>query len=125
MPVLVDSSLWVHQLRRRGDPARRAQVEALLQSGTACWCPPIRLELWRGVTSEAERRALQQFDALLPSYAITDAVWERAVHLAGLAGAAGVSVPITDVLVFACARVHSLQLAHDDSHFRQIATFDK
>mgnify|MGYP006176256989 CR=1 FL=1 len=29
MPVLVDSSLWVHQLRRSGDPAKRDRVNAL------------------------------------------------------------------------------------------------
>jgi predicted nucleic acid-binding protein len=122
--VLVDSSLWVHQLRHRGEPARRAQVEALLESGTACWCPPIRLELWRGVSSDAERKALRQFDLLLPSYAITDAVWERAGSLADLAAAARLAVPLADLLVFACARVHDLQLAHDDDHFRDLARLD-
>lgn len=122
--VLVDSSLWVHQLRRRGDPARRAQVEALLQSGMACWCPPVRLELWRGLTSETERRALQQFDASLPSYGITDAVWEHAIQLADRGRAANVTVPLADLLVFACARAHRLQLAHDDDHFRQLAKLD-
>ena len=121
MPVLVDSSLWVHQLRRGGEPARRAQVEALLQSGSACWCPPIRLELWRGASSESERKALRHFDALLPSYAITDAVWERAVDLADRGRIAGVTVPLADLLVFSCARAHDLQLAHDDDHFRQLA----
>ena len=30
MPVLVDSSLWVHQLRKSGDPAKRDRVNALL-----------------------------------------------------------------------------------------------
>ena len=124
MAVLVDSSLWVHQLRHRGEPARRAQVEALLESGTACWCPLIRLELWRGVSSDAERKALRQFDLLLPSYAITDAVWDRAGSLADLAAAARLAVPLADLLVFACARVHDLQLAHDDDHFRELARLD-
>ena len=32
MPVLVDSSLWVHQLRKGGDPAKRDRVNALLES---------------------------------------------------------------------------------------------
>jgi predicted nucleic acid-binding protein len=124
MPVLVDSSLWVHQLRRKGEPARRAQVEALLQSGTACWCPPVRLELWRGVSSDAERRALRDFDLLLPSYPITEAVWDRAVQLADAGRAAGLLVPLSDLLVFACARIHDLQLAHDDDHFRTLATLE-
>jgi predicted nucleic acid-binding protein len=121
MAVLVDSSLWVHQLRRSGEPARRAQVEALLQSGSACWCPPVRLELWRGVSTEAERRALRHFDALLPSYAITEAVWARAIELAERGRASGATIPLADLLVFSCARVHDLQFAHDDDHFRQLA----
>ena len=57
MPVLVDSSLWVHQLRKSGDPAQRDRVNALLASGEAAWCPAVRLELWRGVTSDVERKA--------------------------------------------------------------------
>jgi predicted nucleic acid-binding protein len=124
MAVLVDSSLWVHQLRRRGEPARRAQVEALLESGTACWCQPIRLELWRGASSEAERKALRQFDALLPSYPITDEVWQRATTLAERGRDGGLAVPLGDLLVFSCARVHQLQLAHDDDHFRELARIE-
>jgi len=31
--ALVDSSLWVHQLRKSGDPAKRDRVNALLESG--------------------------------------------------------------------------------------------
>ena len=56
MPVLVDSSLWAHQLRKSGDPAKRDRVNALLERGEAAWCPAVRLELWRGVTNDAERK---------------------------------------------------------------------
>jgi hypothetical protein len=38
-------------------------------------------------------------------------VWERAIRLA-------------DLLIFACANVHGLDLAHDDVHFGEIATLD-
>lgn len=125
MAVLVDSSLWVHQLRRKGERAKRAQVEALLQSGSACWCPPIRLELWRGVATDGDRRALRHYEALLPSYAITDEVWERAIKLADRGRSAGVTVPLADLLVFACAKVHELDLAHDDRHFETLATLER
>ena len=60
MAVLVDSSLWVHQLRRSGDRAKRERVNALLEAGLAAWCPPVRLELWRGVVTESERAALRR-----------------------------------------------------------------
>ena len=124
MAALVDSSLWVHQLRRSGDPAKRERVNALLRSGLAGWCPPVRLELWRGVTNDAERKALRQYEAILPAYEISPAVWERAIRLAGRGRAAGVTVPLADLLIFACARVHRLDLAHDDGHFQQLERLD-
>ncbi len=122
--VLVDSSLWVHQLRRSGDPAKRGRVNALLQSGRAAWCPPIRLELWRGVTNDAERKALRQYEALIPDYEVSSPVWERAIRLADRGRAAGVTTPLADLLIFACARVHRLDLAHDDGHFVQLEALD-
>jgi predicted nucleic acid-binding protein len=118
--VLVDSSLWVHQLRKSGDPAKRERVNMLLQSGLATWCQPVRLELWRGVTNDVERKTLRHYEALLPDYEISSAVWERAVRLADRGRAAGVTVPLADLLIFACATEHGIHLAHDDSHFTQL-----
>lgn len=122
--VLVDSSLWVHQLRKGGDPAKRGRVNELLRTGLAAWCPAVRLELWRGVTNDAERKTLRHYETLLPDYAISPAVWERAVRLADRGRAAGVTAPLADLLIFACAREHGLDLAHDDPHFEQLTTLD-
>ncbi len=124
MPVLVDSSLWVHQLRKGGDPAKRDRVNALLESGDAAWCPPVRLELWRGVTSDDERKTLRRYEALLPDYAMSPAVWECAIRLADRGRASGVTVPLGDLLIFACAKVHGLGLAHDDGQFAELAKLE-
>ncbi len=124
MAVLVDSSLWVHQLRKSGNPAKRQRVNALLESGEAAWCPPVRLELWRGVTNDAERKTLRRYETLLPDYEITAAVWDRAIRLADRGRASGVTVPLADLLVFACAKIHALGVAHDDQHFDELAKLD-
>ena len=124
MPVLVDSSLWVHQLRKSGDPAKRERVNAILVSGEAAWCPVVRLELWRGVTNDAERKTLQQYEKVLAEYEISPAVWERAVRLADRGRAVGVTVPLADLVIFACAKIHGLDLAHDDAHFEQLAKLE-
>jgi predicted nucleic acid-binding protein len=120
MPVLVDSSLWVHQLRKSGDPTKRNRVNALLESGEAAWCPPVRLELWRGVTNDVERRTLRRYEALLPSYEISPEVWDRSIQLADRGRLAGVTVPLADLLIFACAKLNGLDVAHDDSHFDEL-----
>ena len=124
MAVLVDSSLWVHQFRRSGDAAKRNRVNALLIAGEAAWCPVVRLELSRGIASESERRVFRQYEARLPDFAITPAVWEMALDLAMRGRKAGATVPIADLLIFSCATVHELDLAHDDAHFEQLAALD-
>ena len=124
MPVLVDSSLWVHQLRKSGDPAKRHRVNALLEGGEAAWCPAVRLELWRGVTNDAERKTLRRYEALLPDYEISAQVWQRSIHVADRARASGVTVPLADLLIFSCARIHGLEVAHDDTHFDELTKLD-
>ena len=121
MPVLVDSSLWVHQLRKSGDPAKRERVNALLESGEAAWCPAVRLELWRGITNDAERKTLRRYEALLPDYEISAEVWARSMQLADRARASGVTVPLADLLICACATIHGLEVAHDDTHFDELS----
>ncbi len=120
MPVLIDSSLWVHFFRRSGDAAKRERVKALLAAGEAAWCPPVRLELGRGVGGKAERDVLLRIQAVLPDFPITPPVWDSAIALAGRNRATGFAAPAADCLIFACARVHGLELAHDDAHFDQL-----
>ena len=125
MPVLVDSSLWVHQLRKSGNSAKRDRVNALLVSGEAAWCPAVRLELWRGVTNDAERKTLRRYEALLPDYEISAEVWSRSIHLADRGRTSGVTVPLSDLLIFACAKIHGLEVAHDDAHFDDLAKLEE
>jgi len=124
MAVLVDSSLWVHHLRKSGDPGKRDRVNALLETGEAAWCPAVRLELWRGVTNDAERRTLRRYESLLPDFEISPQVWERAIRLADRGRASGVTVPLADLLIFACAKTHELDLDHDDAHFDELAKLE-
>jgi len=119
--VLVDTSSWIHFLRPQGDAGARRRVEALLQSGTACWCPLVRLELWNGAGGGREKKVLKQFERDLPELAITDEVWEDAHDVARRCREAGVTVPASDLLIAACARYHGAALEQADTDFDQIA----
>jgi predicted nucleic acid-binding protein len=121
VPVLVDSSMWVHQLRKSGDPVKRRRVNALLETGEAAWCAPVRVELWRGVTNDSERKTLRRYEALLPDYEITADTWTRAIQVADRGRTAGVTAPLADLLIFACAELNHLEIEHDDEHFDALA----
>jgi predicted nucleic acid-binding protein len=119
--LLIDTSSWIHLLRPNGDPAIRSRVERALQSGDACWCSVIRLELWNGAGGDREKKVLRDFEKLLPELSIDDEVWRAAFELARRARTAGVSIPATDLLIAACARHHSADLEHADSDFTYLA----
>jgi predicted nucleic acid-binding protein len=114
---LVDTSAWIHQMRPKGDPLVRDRVEALLRSGEAAWCPMIRLEIWAGVGDEKERRALRDYQAVLPDLPIDAVVWQAAYDLASRARRAGKTIPASDILIFTCARHHAVEVEHADAHF--------
>ena len=118
--TLIDTSAWIEQLRRGGDASVRTQVEALLASGEAAWCPLVRLELWNGARGEEERTALTEMEETLPSLAIDAAVWDHAATLASGARKQGITVPATDLIVASCARHHEVALLHFDRHFELI-----
>jgi predicted nucleic acid-binding protein len=118
--VLVDTSSWIHMLRADGDPAVRERVESLLLAGSACWCSMIRLELWNGARGDRDKKALRDFERLLPILPITEDVWDRAYALAKKMRRAGSTVPATDLLIAACAQYHDVLLEHCDSDFDRL-----
>ena len=117
--TLVDSSSWIEALRKSGDPEVRERVEALLVNGEAAWCDMVRLELWNGAAGAAERKTLRLFDQELPLLEINAAVWSLARDFALRARGAGLTLPSSDLLIFACARYHRVPIEHCDQHLKK------
>ena len=115
--TLVDSSSWIEAFRKSGDPKVRERVRLLLLKGEAAWCDMVRLELWNGAAGASEKRSLRMFDRDLPRLEISGAVWSLACKLAVRARAAGLTIPSSDLLIFACASHHQVPIEHCDAHF--------
>lgn len=118
--TLIDTSARVEALRRDGDQGVRSRVESLLRTGHAILCDIVILELWNGARGEYERSKLRQITETLDRVPTTDAVWTTANNLATTCRTQGITVPSTDLLIAAMARVHGLELLEADSHFRMI-----
>ena len=119
---LVDTSAWIEQLRRDGDPTVRERVESLLQTGDASWCSIVRLELWNGARGDREHMVLREMEREIACLEIVPPVWDKAVALARSAREKGITVPASDLLVAACARHHGVAVEHSDNHFDLIAS---
>ena len=119
--VLIDTSSWTQALRKKGDPAIRIRVDQLMADQEAAWCDMVRVELWHGVSSEQDRKWLEELEAEMPTLEINAEVWNTACKVGTMARRKGLTVPNTDLVIFACALVHQVPLEHNDRHYVQLA----
>ena len=120
--VLIDTSAWIEAMRQRGDETVRVRVRTAVREGQARFCDFVRLELWNGIGGDRERRWLTQLEGVVETVATDSRVWNEARSLAVTSRRRGLTVPASDLLIAACARVHGLDLLHRDAHFDSLAT---
>lgn len=115
--TLVDTSSWIHFLRRSGDPRVRDRVTALLEADEAAWCPMVRLELWNGVGSDRDREVLRELGTLLVELPVGPETWAAAAEMADRCRSQGRTAPVQDILIAACARQHRVGIEAVDRHY--------
>jgi predicted nucleic acid-binding protein len=118
--VLVDSSVWIEALRRKGRLDVKVALEALLEAYEAQLCAPVRLEVMGGARKE-ERRSIGAYFSIIPYRSVGPDDWERAISLAWRLRGAGLTVPWLDVLIASLAIHDGVRLFTIDAHFEKIA----
>lgn len=120
-PVLIDSSVWVEAGRPRGDTLITGRLQILMNSGLAAMTEPVWMELYQGIRGKKEEQRLLVTRSLCVWLEFDSACWQEAARAARICLRSGVNVPFGDVLVFACARRHGVELLERDRHFAMIA----
>jgi predicted nucleic acid-binding protein len=115
--VMIDSSGWVQLLRHKGETKVRNHVRQLIVTDRAVWCDVILLELWRGAANDSDRKMLRELQSEIRSLEMSPAVWAASFQFAGKCRPKGIVVPTTDLMIYACAQVHRVELYHLDKHF--------
>lgn len=115
--ILIDSSAWIHCFRPEGNLEVRSKVQIALDTGDAAWCEMVKLELWNGARGAQEKKVLLEMESTLPLLASTSEVWEESYRLARVVRQKGQTIPVTDLLIFACARCNRSGMIHADHHF--------
>jgi predicted nucleic acid-binding protein len=116
--ILVDSTVYIDLLRQRQDP--RAALAQLLRNGGLGCCEIVRLEVLRGIIAPAFRAEMEAFFDLVPALPLSPAVWRRALDLGWSLDRKGEVLPLTDLLIAACALQHGAALVSNDRHFTRI-----
>jgi predicted nucleic acid-binding protein len=116
---LVDTSSWIEYLRGRNNVVAD-RVRDLMRDDEAALCEMTLVELWNGAQGEAEKRVLRELQGVLPLLPIHAAVWLQAVSVAQKCRGAGVTAPVADVVIAACALHYGVEVEHCDGHFDAI-----
>lgn len=119
--VLIDSSVWVEVSRKSGDESLKAELAAMLGAGRTAMTWPVWVELHQGAKGKREEENLKGWREVSQWLDFDDACWTEAAKTARACLRAGVNVPFGDVLVFACAMRHGVELLERDRHFAMIA----
>ena len=116
--ILVDSSLYIHWIRQRRDPAE--VLRPWLELDRALICGVIRCEVLRGLRHpKAHRRMSDLFDILVD--VPTDAaIWHATESLAWQLDRQGQVLPLTDLVIACCALQAGGILITTDGHFQHI-----
>lgn len=114
--VIVDSSVWIEGLRRKGDLKVKVGLEGLLDAYEAQLCAPVRLEVLGGARA-SERKAIGQYFSVIPYRRCDPEDWERAIALAWKIRGEGLTVPWLDVLIASIAAYDAVRVYSIDKHF--------
>ncbi len=114
--VLVDSSVWIEALRRKGDLATKVALEAVLEVDGALVSGPILLEVLGGCRPADRKRLLDHF-AGLPYRPVPDEAWRQAARLSWRLREVGITLPWHDLLIGSLGLLWNLRVFAVDRHF--------
>jgi predicted nucleic acid-binding protein len=121
---VIDTCVWVAQLRGGTPDAIRKIADAAVNRADALLCEPVRFELLNGV-SRRERPLLLRRLETMPLLPTPLPLWTGAEDLAGKASDAGLRVPSIDLLIAALCIHHDVALTTFDVHFAALAKLSR
>jgi predicted nucleic acid-binding protein len=116
--ILVDSTIYIHLLRRREDPALALLDE--LKTLDLVTCGMVMLEVLRGIPNPHVKKRLDAFMAVMIFVPSNDRLWADATELAWRLDRNGRVLPGSDLLIAACALSAGAEILTLDKHFEAV-----
>ncbi len=117
---LVDTSVWVEFLRGE-KTAIKKRLEKLLDDNRAAVAGIILAELLTGISKEKDQDFLEECFLGLPCLETTSDIFVAAGKMGAALRKKGITVPLSDLLIAALAKAHSLTVLTLDNHFQALA----
>ena len=116
--VLVDSSIYIHLLRTGADAV--AELTDRFEATELVGCDLVRCEVLRGIIRPKAKAYLTDFFDLLVHVTMDHLAWRETEELAWRLDRAGNVLPLTDLIIAACALRAGAAVLTRDRHFEMI-----
>lgn len=117
-PLLVDSTWYIHHLRRGQDPLQLLSTTAM--DRTIATCGMVVAEVGRGIRNENRLLKFRNaWEQMIWIHSTRD-IWDDTLRLAWTLDREGKVLPIQDLHIAACALKISAVILSFDAHFRGI-----
>jgi predicted nucleic acid-binding protein len=115
---IVDSSVYIDWMRQGRSPTRVLRPFVLADQMFTCGV--IRVEVLRGAVKPAVRTELGELFNALRDIPFTAGVWDRTEALAWQLDWAGTVLPLSDLMIAACALHVGATVVSTDPHYGQV-----
>lgn len=114
---LIDTSVWIFALKKEFIPKIKLYVERMIDEDKVVINPIIKLELLAGAKSRNEFDRLKLRLDSIQEILIDQDIWEESQKIVFDLRKKGLKIPIIDILILSCAKIHNITLVHRDKHF--------
>lgn len=115
---MIDSSVYIDWMRRRFE--FMPEIARLHPVNPIFICGVIEAEVVRGILSAKQRDRFLEFTSLLDKVETDEAVWKETGSLAWQLDRKGVTLPLSDLAIAACAKKVGATVVTIDSDFKKI-----
>jgi hypothetical protein len=116
--LLIDSTTYVDWFRRRVEP--QEIIEPWIRARAIATCGVIRAEVIRGVIDPRQKTRIEELFDILEEVPTDSVLWHHAAELAWRLDRKGIVLPLTDIVIAACAQQVDATVITLDDHFSQI-----
>lgn len=116
--ILPDSNIYIDAIRRGVDPF--LSFADFIQEHEFCTCGMVMLEVCRGICEPDRLQKFRDRFAVMIYLPTTNAIWERAQHLAWSMDRQRLTIPAQDHVIAACALQTGATVLTHDKHFHGI-----
>lgn len=118
MALVIDSSVYIDWMRKRFE--FMPEIARVHGANPVHICGIIEAEVARGILLAKQRDRFLEFTGLLNKVETDETLWRETANLAWQLDRKGITLPLTDIAIAACAKRAGATLVTLDSDFKKI-----